>query len=67
MESWVVSEVAGIKIAFFFPFLTQLEPISWPQEDLNMEFIKKILIFNLLEKQKLYYYQVCHLETDLLK
>ena len=58
-ENWVVSEVAGMKIAFFPIFDPTWTHILAPKG--------KILIFNLLKRQKLYYYRVCDLKSDLLK
>ena len=58
-ENWVLSEVAGI--------LTQPEPTFWFQKAQIWNSLNRILMFNPLERQKLYYYQVCDLKTDLLK
>ena len=49
-ENWIGSEVAGMKIAFFATFEPKLDLHSL-RNSLN-----RILIFNPLERQKLYYY-----------
>ena len=64
MESWVGSQVDGMKMAVLL-FLTQPEPTFWPQKDLNVDSLNRILIFNPLKRH--YYYQVCDVNTDLLK
>ena len=57
-EDWVSSKVDGM--AIFDPTLTHIlgpkAPIRNP--------LKSILIFNRIEKQKLYYYQSCVFGTD---
>ena len=66
--NWMLSEVVGMKISFFFffflPFWTQPGPTFWPQNAQIWNSLNRILIFNPLERQKLYYYQVCELKTD---
>ena len=62
-ENWVGSEVAGMKIAFL-PFLTQPGPDLGTQKAQIWNALNRILIFNLLEREKLYYYQVCDLKSD---
>ena len=51
-ENWVGSEVAGMKLAFL-SFLTQI----WNS-------LNRMLIFNQLERQKLYYYKLCDFKSD---
>ena len=56
---WVESEVSGMKIAFFFlSFLTQPGHTFWPQKAQIWDYLNRILVFNSLERQKLYYYQL---------
>ena len=62
-ENWAWIEVAGMKIDFL-PFLIQLGPTFWPQKAQIWNYVNRILIFNPLERQKPYYYQVCDLRTD---
>ena len=49
MESWVGSQVDGMKIAIL-PFLTQPEPTFWPKKYLNVEFLKQNFNFQSLRK-----------------
>ena len=61
-ENWVVSEVAGMKIAFFAIF----DP-TWTHKVQKAQIrnsLNRILIFNPLERQNLYHYQVCDIKTD---
>ena len=60
-EKWTESEVAGMKIDFFPIFDPTWAHILTPK---MWKFLSKILIFSSLERQKLYYYQVCDLKTD---
>ena len=53
MKKWIGSEVVGMKIDFFL-FLTQLGPTFWPQQAQIWGSLKRVLIFNPLERQKLY-------------
>ena len=62
----VASEVASMKIAFF-AFLAQFGPIFWPQQVQIWDSLNRILIFNLLERYKLYYYQLSDFRSNLLK
>ena len=58
MENWVGSQVAGVKIAFL-PILAQPGTTLWFQKAQIWNSINWILIFNRLERQKLYYNQLC--------
>ena len=49
MESWVGSQVDGMKMAVLL-FLTQPEPTFWPQKDLNVEFLKQNFNFQSLKE-----------------
>ena len=49
-ENWAGSEMTGMKIAFFLPFLTQPGPKFWSQKDTNMEFLNPNLNFQSLRK-----------------
>ena len=53
MKKWIGSEVAGMNIAFLL-FLTQLRPSFWPQQAQIWDSLNRVLIFNPLERQKLY-------------
>ena len=57
-ENWVGSEVASMKIAFFDIFDPTFTHILAPT-DPNVGFLKQNFIFNPLERQNLYYYQLC--------
>ena len=64
-ENWVGSEVAGMKIAFLAIFDPSLMDQHFgPQKTQIWNSLNRILIFNPLERQKLYYYQICDLKTD---
>ena len=58
MENWVGSQVTGVKIAFL-PILTQPGTTLWFQKAQIWNSINWMLIFNRLERQKLYYNQLC--------
>ena len=45
-ENWVGKEVAGIKIAFFLPFLNQPGPTFWPQKATIWNSLNRISMFN---------------------
>ena len=60
MENWVGSEVIDMKIAFFDPTRTH---ILAPKKTQIWNSLKKILVFNAFERQKLHYYQVCDFIT----
>ena len=62
-ENWLVSKVAGKQIALLVIF-NQPGPIFWLQKPQIWNSLNRILIFNPLERQKLYYYQLCDLKTD---
>ena len=63
-KNWVGSEVAGTKIAFFAIFDPTWAYILPPQKAKIWNSLSRTLIFCPLERQKLYYYQVCNLKTD---
>ena len=54
-KNWVGIEVASMKIAFFLPFLAQFGTLFWPQQVQIWDSLNRILIFNPLERHKLYY------------
>ena len=62
-KNWAGSKVAGIKTTFL-QFLTQPGPIFWSKMALIRIEHLNILIFNQLERQKLYWYQFYDLKTD---
>ena len=62
-EKWVGSKVAGMKTTFFAIFDTTWTHILAPK-GLNKEFLKQHFS---QKRQKLYYYQFCDFNTDLLK
>ena len=63
-ENWVGSEVAGMKIAFFAIFDPTWTYILVPKKAQIWNFLNRTSIFNPLERQKSYYYQICDLKTD---
>ena len=56
--------MAGKKIAIFCHFLPNLDPHFGQKKAQIWNSLNRILIFNPLERQKLYYYQVCDSKTD---
>ena len=48
----------------FLPFLAQFGHTFWPQQAQIWDSLNRILVFNPLERHKLYYYQVCNFRTS---
>ena len=63
-RKWDGSEMAGMKIVFFAIFDPFWTHILAPKDPKKCNSLNRILVFNFLERQKLYYYQVCDLSTD---
>ena len=58
-KNWVGSKVASMNKTFF-AFLAQFGHTFWPQQAQIWDSLNRILVFNPLERHKLYYYQLCY-------
>ena len=66
-NNWVGrSEAASMKIIFFAIFGPIWTHIL-PEQAQILDFLNRILIFNPLERHKLYYYQLWDFRTNLIK